>query len=105
MAKTDTASARAPRGTRVVSQAFFTALDAVPEASRSAVAKAAQAMIRDEMKGRRDKAKATAAKEKARRPVAAKQAGKKAEPQPANDATPAQPKRRSKKQSDVPVAA
>ena len=46
MLKSETTSARSPRGTKPVSQAFFTALDAVPEAARSAVAKAAQVMIR-----------------------------------------------------------
>ena len=69
MLKADTTSTRAPRGTKPVSQAFFTALDAVPEASRAAVAKAAQAMIRDELKGRKDKMKVAAAKEKARTPA------------------------------------
>ena len=70
MLKAETTSNRAPRGTKPVSQAFFTALDAVPEASRAAVAKAAQAMIRDELKGRKEKLKVTAAKEKARKPAA-----------------------------------
>jgi hypothetical protein len=65
MAKAETGVARAPRGTRPVSQAFFTALDAVPEAQRAAVAKAAQVAIRDELKARREKSKATAAKAKA----------------------------------------
>ena len=65
MLKADT-SARAPRGTKPVSQAFFEALDAVPEASRAAVAKAAQIMIRDELKARRDRRKAAALKEKTR---------------------------------------
>ncbi len=66
MLKAETTSTRAPRGTKPVSQAFFTALDAVPEASRAAVAKAAQVMIRDELKTRREKMKAAAVKEKAR---------------------------------------
>ena len=70
MLKAATISTRAPRGTKPVSLAFFTALDAVPEASRAAVAKAAQAMIRDELKLRRDKMKAAAAKEKARKTAA-----------------------------------
>ena len=63
MLKAETTN-RAPRGTKPVMQAFFTALDAIPEASRAAVGKAAQAMIRDEMKGRKDKLKLAAAKEK-----------------------------------------
>jgi len=65
MAKAETGAARAPRGTKPVSQAFFTALDAIPEAQRAAVAKAAQVVIRDELKARREKTKATAAKAKA----------------------------------------
>ena len=69
MAKSETASPRAPRGTKPVSQAFFAALDAIPEASRAAVAKAAQAMIRDEIKSQREKAKAASAKDKARKPA------------------------------------
>jgi hypothetical protein len=70
MLKTGTTPTRAPRGTKPVSQAFFTALDAIPVASRAAVAKAAQVMIRDELKTRQSKMKATAAKEKARKAAA-----------------------------------
>jgi hypothetical protein len=69
MSKADTAPTRSPRGTKPVSQAFFTALDAVPDVQRTAVARAAQAMIRDELKTRREKAKAASAKEKARQPA------------------------------------
>ncbi len=65
MPKGTPTSTRAPRGSKPVSQAFFAALDAVPEASRSAVAKAAQVMIRDELKVRREKVKAMAVKKKA----------------------------------------
>ncbi len=82
MLKAETTPTRAPRGTKPVSQAFFTALDAVPEASRAAVAKAAQVMIRDELKARRDKMKAAASKEKAR-----------AKPAPASEPTPKAPAR------------
>ena len=67
MLKAETTTARAPRGTKPVSQAFFTALDAIPEHSRAAVAKAAQAAIRDELKARKEKLKAAATKEKARK--------------------------------------
>lgn len=74
MAKAETTTARVPRGTKPVSQAFFTALEAIPEASRAAVAKAAQAMIRDQIKAQREKAKAAAAKEKARKPAPEKPA-------------------------------
>ena len=55
-----------------VSQAFLTALESIPEASQAAVGKAALAMIRDDLKTMRDKAKAAAAKEKARKPAVAK---------------------------------
>ncbi len=41
---------RAPRGSRTVSQAFFAALDSIPEARREEVAKAAQAAIKEELK-------------------------------------------------------
>ena len=64
MAKADSSTAR-PRGTKPVSQAFFTALDSVPAPQQAAVGKAALAMIRDEIRNRRDKQKALAAKSKA----------------------------------------
>lgn len=99
--------ARAPRGAKPVTKAFFTALDALPDATRSAVAKAAQTMIRDQLKLRRDKLRAAAAKEKARRPAAAK-------PMPARNgklaakasvtqapAAPAKTKRRARKPGDA----
>ena len=57
-AETTAATTRAPRGAKPVAQAFLAALDSVPEAARSAVAKAAQVMIRDELKNRREKLKA-----------------------------------------------
>ena len=76
MPKTESTTTRAPRGTKPVMAAFFAALDATPEASRAAIAKAAQVMIRDELKSRREKVKAAAAKSKARKPVAAKPAVK-----------------------------
>ena len=66
-----TTKARSPRGAKPVSQAFFTALETIPEASRAAVAKAAQAMIRDEMKVQREKLKAAAFKAKESKKVAA----------------------------------
>ena len=76
MIKEQSVSTRLPRGTRPVTQAFFTALDAVPEASRATVAKAAQVLIRDELKARREKIKAATAQTKTTRkpPVAAKPA-------------------------------
>ena len=102
--------ARAPRGAKPVTRAFFDALDALPEATRGAVAKAAQAMIRDQLKLRRDKLREAAAKEKARRPVAAK-------PLPARNgklaakasvtqapAVPAKTKRRARRPGDAVTA-
>ena len=108
MAKAEaaTSTGRAPRGTKPVAQAFLAALDAVPETARPAVAKAAQAMIRDELKSRRDKLKATAAKGKARRPAASGRTRKLAEPNRAEpNVEPVPRKRRSRKQADVPAAA
>ena len=124
MLKADTAAVRAPRGTKPVSQAFFTALESVPEASRSAVAKAAQVMIRDELKTRREKLKIAAAKEKARQPVAAKATATKpaaakpaakkraapkrpaevVAPEGAEEIAEPEPKRRGRKSSPVSVS-
>jgi hypothetical protein len=122
MAKADTAT-RAPRGTKPVAQAFFSALEAIPEATRAAVSKAALMMIRDEMKTQKDKMKASAvkvkeaaAKEKAKTvaakpaPVkvskpAAKKVIKKAVAPKTNGAAPAPAKRRGRKPADFPAAA
>lgn len=57
MPKTNSARARLPRGTKPVIQAFFEALDAIPESLRADVATAAHAGIRDEIKAQREKAK------------------------------------------------
>ena len=123
MAKAETSAQRSPRGTKPVSQAFFTALDSVPEASRAAVAKAAHAMIRDELKLRRDKMKVAAAKEKekarktvaAPKPVSAKAPAAKAKaattsavaqpaPKPNGADNAAAPvKRRTRKPADLPT--
>ena len=65
MAKTDSLMARSPRGAKPVSQAFFKAIESIPEAMQAAVTKAALAMIRDQIKVQRDKVKAGAAKDKA----------------------------------------
>jgi hypothetical protein len=74
MAKSVTAqpAARLPRGSKPVSQAFFAALDSIPEGSRSAVAKAALSMIRDELKLQKEKAKAFVTKQKTTKPAVAK---------------------------------
>ena len=63
------ASSRAPRGTRVLTQAFFSAAEEIPEGQRDAVVKAAFASIRDALKEARDKAKAAKDKAKAGRPA------------------------------------
>jgi len=101
-----TASTRAPRGTRTVSQAFFQALDSVPESARPAVAKAAQIMIRDELKNRRDKLKAAAAKAKARQSAATTREAKGAAAEVSGAAgKPAPTRSRARKRSEVPAAA
>jgi hypothetical protein len=79
MAKATT-STRAPRGIKTLTQAFFGAADAIPEAQRAAVIKAALTAIRNELKA--DREKAAAAKAKAKSASLAKKAvakpGKKA---------------------------
>jgi hypothetical protein len=57
MAQTATVTARAPRGTKAVVAAFFTAVDEIPQVQRADVIKAALTMIRDRLKDARDKAK------------------------------------------------
>ena len=57
MAQTATVTSRAPRGTKVVVAAFFTAVDEIPQVQREGVVKAALTMIRDRLKDARDKAK------------------------------------------------
>jgi hypothetical protein len=59
------ASSRAPRGTRVLTQAFFSAAEEIAEGQRDAVVKAAFASIRDTLKEAREKAKTAKAKAKA----------------------------------------
>src|SRR5271165_3387453 len=103
MLKAPTTAARAPRGTKPVSQAFFTALETVPEASRPAVAKAAHAMIRDELKAMREKSKAAAAKNKTRAPAKIKRTAKHGKFSTAKAAAPA--KRRSPRQPEVSTGA
>ncbi len=71
-----TPATRAPRGTKILTQAFFAAADEIPEAQRAAVVKAALAAIRDELKNDREKAKIA----KAKIPAKAKTAAGKAKP-------------------------
>jgi hypothetical protein len=64
MAVKATATTRAPRGTKTLTQAFFSAADEIPETQRDAVVKAALAAIRDQLKDDRDTAKLAKAKAK-----------------------------------------
>ncbi len=108
MAKAETTTTRAPRGTKPVILAFFAALDAVPDAQRAAVAKAAQVMIRDELKVRREKLKAAAAKLKTRAPVRKASAPRKAAvpPAPAAEAVPPpKPARKPRRSPEPKIAA
>jgi hypothetical protein len=74
MAIKDDPRARAPRGTKNLTQAFFEALDGIPESQQKAVAAAAVAGIRDELKAQRVKAKEAASKAKAKTPARTKAA-------------------------------
>jgi hypothetical protein len=60
-------STRAPRGTKILAKAFFTAAEEFPEAQRADVIKAALAAIRDELKLAREKAAVAKAKAKAKK--------------------------------------
>ena len=66
-------AARAPRGTRTVAQAFFQAVDEIPEDRRADVIKAALTLIRDQIKEAAEKARAARQKQ-----AGAKQPAKKA---------------------------
>jgi len=58
MAVTESTRVRAPRGSKILTKAFFAALDEIPGPRRAAVAKAAQLAIRDELRARDYKDKA-----------------------------------------------
>ena len=65
-------SPRAPRGTRILSQAFFEAAEAIQEEKRPAAMKAALASIRLELKAKQLKAKIARARMRAaagKRPI------------------------------------
>ncbi len=64
MAMKETTASRAPRGTKTLKQAFFSAADSVPQAQRDGVIKAALAAIRDELKADKEKARAAKARAK-----------------------------------------
>ena len=72
MAIKDDVRARAPRGAKNVTQAFFAALDDIAEGQQKAVATAALASIRADLKARRLKTKEAAAKAKAKAPAKTK---------------------------------
>jgi hypothetical protein len=85
------AATRAPRGTKILAQAFFSAADTIPDDRRDAVVKAALALIRDQLKEVREKAKTAKMKAKgakapaarkapARKKAAAKKAGRRGRP-------------------------
>ena len=76
MAVTVMTRPRSPRGTKVLTNAFFAALDDVPEPQRAAVAKAALAGIRDELKAQREKTRSLLLKGKVARATAASAARK-----------------------------
>jgi hypothetical protein len=113
----ESVATRAPRGTKTLTQAFFSAAAGIPEIQRDAVVKAALAAIRDQLKEDREKvkvakAKATvkatktssavrpkpaAAAPKKQRVIASKgksakaKPGRKATPKPVSDAKPETP--------------
>jgi hypothetical protein len=55
-------TARAPRGTKILAHAFFSAADEIPEFRRPEVIKAAMGLIRDQLKEMQEKAKAAKGK-------------------------------------------
>ncbi len=53
---------RAPRGTKILTQAFFAALNDIPEIQQEAVAKAALVAVKEQLQLRRQKAKLLSAR-------------------------------------------
>jgi len=105
MAKTDTNSTRSPRGTKPVSAAFFSALDSAPEAQRIAIARAAQVMIRDELRMRRERTKAVTMKARAAtKTTATKTAAKSALPKAASKSAPAKASKAGTSKAKTPAA-
>ena len=95
---------RAPRGTKTLTQAFFSAADSIPEEQRAPVVKAALAAIRDQVKDDREKSRAATAKAKARASTArGKVAAKK--PGPKKAAAPVARKTRGKAAPKTPPMA
>ena len=104
MAIKEDARTRAPRGTKNVTQAFFEALDGIPDNQQAAVATAALAGIRDEVKARRLKGKEAAARAKAKAPAKTK-APARTKATPARKAKKAAPARRAPAAVSKPDAA
>ena len=104
MAIKEDARTRAPRGTKNVTQAFFEALDGIPENQQAAVATAALVGIRDEVKARRLKGKEAAARAKAKAPAKTK-ASARTKATPARKAKKAAPARRAPAAVSKPDAA
>lgn len=101
MATKDDTRARAPRGTRNVTQAFFAALDGLSDGQQAAVATAALTAIRDALKARRLKAREAAARVKAKTPAKTKAAT----PRKAKAVAKRSPAMASKKAATKPVPA
>lgn len=80
MATTSETRTRAPRGTKILTQAFFAALDDIPHAQQDAVAKAALAAVREQLQLRRQKAKAQTERTRAAIRPAARAANGRARP-------------------------
>src|SRR5690242_17431791 len=97
MPKASPARARLPRGTKPVIQAFFDALEAIPDASRAEVAKAAHAGIRDALKAEREEAKQERARERSTAPGSARPA-KRSRPRPVVTEARWRPRRRNARQ-------
>ncbi len=76
MIDSDAKRTRAPRGSGPVTKAFLNALEAVPDTSRAMVAKAAMAMIKDELKSYPVSKKPAASKAKTATAKTRKAAGK-----------------------------
>jgi hypothetical protein len=97
--------ASALRGTKTVARAFFTAVDAMPEPQRRAVAAAALDLIRDDMKAQREQAAAVAAKAKtAKAPAKTARAPAKAARKAAKKAAPVRRARKTKAPAAAPAA-
>jgi hypothetical protein len=98
MAKSTTVQkARAPQGAKRVAQAFFDELETISDDKQTEVGKAAQAMIRETLIARRDKAKAAKLKSRASKAAPTGRQGTKAgsKTQPATSARKAPRRRRT----------